>query len=50
MSLEWQLKGKWQDLAFFGVTQGSHQDRLTRQAGAIREALRSKGRPENARV
>jgi hypothetical protein len=46
MSVEWQLKQKWQETSFSRRLRGIQQDRLTRQAGAIREALRSKGRPE----
>ncbi len=46
MSLEWQLKDKWQYSVLSGALQGAQQDRLTRLNDAIREALRPKGRPE----
>ena len=43
MSLEWQLKWKWQEMAPFQALQGARQDRLTRRGEAIREALRPLG-------
>ncbi len=43
MSLEWQLKRKWQKPGPFAALQGVRQDRLTRRGEAIREALRPMG-------
>lgn len=43
MSVEWQLKDKWQESGPVGALQGLPQDRLTRPGDAIREALRPVG-------
>jgi len=43
VSLEWQVKDKWQANVHLKALHGLFQHRLTRQAAAIREALRSKG-------
>jgi len=50
MSLEWQLKRKWQEKDSLAAVQSVRQDRLTRRGDAIREALRPMGGQKNARV
>jgi hypothetical protein len=43
MSVEWQLKDKWQESGAYSALQGLSQDRLTQPGDPIREALRPMG-------